>query len=120
MIGVIAVLVVALAIASAWARRGYYVAFNDADVVVVYRGRTRRVLWFDPTVDAPSQLDAATSSTRPRSSGSSASPASIPGPERENFVAEQLETTTTTSTTTTTTTTTTVQPSTTPPTTTAP
>ncbi|MET0458000.1 MAG: PP2C family serine/threonine-protein phosphatase [Ilumatobacteraceae bacterium] len=117
-VGVLAVLVLALVIASAWARRGFFVAFDDADVVVVYRGQTDGFLWFDPTVDAPSQL------TR-----DALDEASIERVEREprfdsrkaaeRFVVEQLETTTTTSTTTTTTTTT-VPPTTTSPTTTAP
>jgi serine/threonine protein phosphatase PrpC len=118
-IGVLAVLVLGFVIASAWARRGFFVAFDDAEVVVIYRGQTDGFLWFDPTVEAPTVFER-----------SALDEASIERVEREprfesrraaeRFVAEQLETTTTTSTTTTTTTTTTVPPSTTPPTTAAP
>ena len=43
-----AVLVAGFAAFAAWARRGYYVDFND-DVTTIYKGRTDGVLWFDPT-----------------------------------------------------------------------
>jgi serine/threonine protein phosphatase PrpC len=52
-VGVIAVLVLGFVILAAWARRGYFVAFDDDGVVVVYRGRPDGVLWFDPTEEAP-------------------------------------------------------------------
>ncbi len=45
---VAAVLVAGFAAFSAWARRGYYLQFND-DVVTIYKGRTDGVLWFAPT-----------------------------------------------------------------------
>ena len=48
-IGVAAVLVLGFAILAAWARSGYYVAFDDSDQVIVYQGREGGVLWFDPT-----------------------------------------------------------------------
>jgi hypothetical protein len=48
-IGVAAVLVLGSAILAAWARSGYYVAFDDNDQVIVYQGREGGVLWFDPT-----------------------------------------------------------------------
>ncbi|MET0909420.1 MAG: PP2C family serine/threonine-protein phosphatase, partial [Ilumatobacteraceae bacterium] len=116
-IGVIAVLVLAFVIASAWARRGYFVAFDEDDIVVVYRGQSDGFLWFDPTVDAPTRLtrdaldDASVERVEREPRFDSRSSA-------ERFVVEQLETTTTS--TTTTTTTTTVPPTTTPPTTAAP
>jgi serine/threonine protein phosphatase PrpC len=118
-IGVLAVLVLALVIASAWARRGYFVAFDDADVVVVYRGQPDGFLWFDPTVDASSQytrdeLDEASIErveSEPRFDSRSSA---------DRFIVEQLDATTTSTSTTTTTTTTTVPPSSTPPTTAAP
>ena len=44
-----AILVASFAAFAAWARRGYYVDFNDNDVVTIFKGRTDGVLWFDPT-----------------------------------------------------------------------
>ncbi len=44
-----AILVVGFAAFAAWARRGYYVDFNNDDVVTIFKGRTDGVLWFDPT-----------------------------------------------------------------------
>ena len=52
----LAVLVLAFVIASAYARRGYFVAFDQDDIVVVYRGQTGGFLWFDPTVEAVADL----------------------------------------------------------------
>ncbi len=105
-LGVLAVLVLALVIASAYGRRGYFVAFDAENDVVLYRGRNGGFLWFDPTVEAPTDLNR-----------DALDDASIERVEREpsfdsrraaeRFVTEQLETTTTTSTTTTTTTSTT-------------
>ena len=43
------VLLVALGAGPWIGRRTYYVAFNDADQVVIYRGRPGGVLWLDPT-----------------------------------------------------------------------
>ncbi len=48
---VAALLVASFAFVAAYARRGYYVDFNDEDVVTIYRGRTGGFLWFDPTVE---------------------------------------------------------------------
>ncbi len=51
-LGVAAVLVLGFAILAAWARSGYFVAFDDDDQVVIYQGRQDSVLWFDPTREA--------------------------------------------------------------------
>jgi serine/threonine protein phosphatase PrpC len=117
-LGVLAVLLLAFVITAAWARRGYFVAFNDADAVVIYRGQPDGFLWFEPTEEAPTvftriQLDddsIVRIERRPEFSSRS---------NADEFVAEQLQTTTTTSTTTTTTTTTAPATTTTAPTTTA-
>ncbi len=62
-LGVAAVLVLGFAIFAAWARSGYYVAFDSDDQVVVYQGREGGVLWFDPTRESVGpmrdELDAA-------------------------------------------------------------
>jgi serine/threonine protein phosphatase PrpC len=111
-LGVLAVLVLALVIAGAWARRSFFVAFNDDDTVVIYRGRKDGFLWFDPTVQnltvvQKDQLDA------PSISRVEQRPVFDSAAAAAEFVDDQLETTTTTSTTTTTTTTTTTVPATT-------
>ncbi len=113
-IGVLAVLILALVVASAYARRGYFVAFDSAGHVAVYRGRTDGFLWFDPTVRDTSvlsrnQLDQRSIErvdSKPRFDTRAAA---------QNFIGEQLVTTTTAppTTTTTTTTTTTIPPTTT-------
>jgi len=63
-LGVAAVLILGFAILAAWARTGYFVAFDDDDQVVIYQGRQDSVLWFDPTVEAfgphRDELDATT------------------------------------------------------------
>jgi PPM family protein phosphatase len=46
---VVLVLLVALGAVFWIGRRTYYVAFNDAEQVVIYRGRPGGVLWLDPT-----------------------------------------------------------------------
>jgi hypothetical protein len=51
-IGVAAVLTLGFTIFAAWARSGYFVAFDEHDQVVVYQGRKGGVLWFDPTREA--------------------------------------------------------------------
>lgn len=52
-IGVAAVLIFAGVLATAWARSGYFIAFNDDDEVVVYQGQKGTVLWvFNPTEEA--------------------------------------------------------------------
>jgi len=48
-LGVAAVLILGFAILAAWARSGYFVAFDESDRVVIYQGRQGSVLWFDPT-----------------------------------------------------------------------
>jgi PPM family protein phosphatase len=104
-LGVLAVLVLALVIAGAWARRSFFVAFNDDNTVVIYRGRKDGFLWFDPTVQnltvvQKDQLDA------PSISRVEQRPVFDSAAAAAEFVDDQLEPTTTTSTTTTTTTTT--------------
>lgn len=54
--GAITAIVVGAVLFAAWARTGYFVAFNDNDEVKVYKGRDGGVLWFDPTVDADTQF----------------------------------------------------------------
>lgn len=49
-LGVAAVMVLGFAVLAAWARSGYFVAFDDDGTVVIYQGRD--VLWFDPTAEA--------------------------------------------------------------------
>jgi len=51
-IGAAAVLVFGAAIFAAWARSGYFVDFDDNDRVVVYKGQSSSILWFNPTVSA--------------------------------------------------------------------
>jgi hypothetical protein len=121
-LGVAAVVVLGFAILSAWARDGYFVAFDDAGSVVIYQGRSDGVLWFDPTVEAFGQY-----SREDLDDESVALVEAEPHFETqasaERFVAERLSTTTTSTTTTTTTTvagTTTATPSTAPTDTTAP
>ena len=48
----LAVLVTAFVTTAAWARRGFYVEFNDSEQVVLYQGRPGGFLWIDPTVEA--------------------------------------------------------------------
>jgi serine/threonine protein phosphatase PrpC len=101
-----AVIVVSVAVFAAWARSGYYVAFDDGEQVTIYKGRAGGVLWFDPTVESPTALN--------RDLLDEASIALVEDQRRFNglksaqeFVGERLSTTTTTTTTMTTTTTTT-------------
>jgi protein phosphatase len=103
-IGVLAVLIMALVVASAYARRGYFVAFDSSGHVAVYRGRTDGFLWFDPTVrdtsvlskDQLDQRSIVRVQAKPRFDTRAAA---------QSFIGEQLVTTTTSTTTTTTTTT---------------
>lgn len=53
--GVTAVVVLGFSILAAWARSGYYIAFDRQDQVVVYQGRSDGVLWFDPTRESVGQ-----------------------------------------------------------------
>jgi protein phosphatase len=55
-LGFASVLVLGFAILAAWARSGYYVAFDDTDTVAIFQGRTDGFLWFEPTLEAPSTL----------------------------------------------------------------
>ncbi|HUF97379.1 MAG TPA: Stp1/IreP family PP2C-type Ser/Thr phosphatase [Ilumatobacter sp.] len=55
-VGVAAVIVLGFALLAAWARGGYFVAFNDADEVVVYQGRKETVLWFNPTEETKGEF----------------------------------------------------------------
>jgi len=48
----LALLVTAFVSTAAWARRGFFVEFNDSDQVVLYQGRPGGFLWIDPTVEA--------------------------------------------------------------------
>jgi PPM family protein phosphatase len=95
-LGVLAVLILAFVITAAYARRGYFVAFNDSNSVVIYRGRPDGFLWFDPTVENPTvfsrdQLDDDSISRVERR------PEFGSLGNAQEFVAEQLQTTTTTS-----------------------
>jgi len=49
-----AVVIVILAVASAWVRSSYTVRFTDSGTVMIYRGRD--VLWFNATEEAPGQF----------------------------------------------------------------
>ena len=51
-LGAAAVLVFGAAIFAAWARSGYFVDFDDNERVVVYKGQSSSILWFNPTVSA--------------------------------------------------------------------
>lgn len=54
-VGVAAVVIFGAVLAAAWARSGYFIAFNDDDEVVVYQGQKGTVLWiFNPTQEARS------------------------------------------------------------------
>ena len=55
-VGVAAVLVLGFAIMAAWARSGYFVAFDEQDRVVIYQGREDGFLWFEPTPEAYGQF----------------------------------------------------------------
>ncbi|TFH14587.1 MAG: serine/threonine-protein phosphatase, partial [Acidimicrobiales bacterium] len=47
--GIAATIVAAFVVFSAWARSGYFVAFDDADQAIIYQGRPGGVLWIEPT-----------------------------------------------------------------------
>ena len=98
-LGVAAVIVLGFAILAAWARQGYFVAFDDDGQVGIYQGRS--VLWFEPTLEATGPFDREQLDEESvdlvygepdfESQGSA-----------ERYVAERLSPTTTTTTTTTT------------------
>ena len=47
-LGAAAVLVLGFAILAAWARSGYYVAFDEDGTVAIYQGRQGGFWWFEP------------------------------------------------------------------------
>jgi len=106
-LGVAAVLVLGFAILAAWARGGYFVAFDNIGEVGIYQGQQDDVLWFEPTREATGQYtrdqldERSIELVEQRPEFESQASAS-------QFVTDQLSPTTTTSTTTTTTTTTVV------------
>lgn len=112
-VGVAAVLVLGFALLSAWARSGYFVAFDEDGTVVIYQGRHGGFLWFDPTREATGQFTRDELDDR-----SIALVEDEPGFESrssaERFVSERITPSTTTTTTTPTTTTTTLPDSTSP------
>jgi serine/threonine protein phosphatase PrpC len=55
-VGVAAVIILGFSLLAAWARSGYFVAFNDADEVVVFQGQRGTVLWFNPTEESRGQF----------------------------------------------------------------
>lgn len=54
---VLALLIAGFVAFSSWARSGYFVDFDDNDVVTVYKGQPGGVLWFDPTTENSSTVD---------------------------------------------------------------
>lgn len=54
-LAVLALLILSLTVFANWAREGFFVAFDDTERVVIYRGRA--VLWIDPTVEAPTPFE---------------------------------------------------------------
>lgn len=116
--GVVAAVVAAFVVLAAWARDGYFVAFDDSDEAIIYRGRTEPVLWFEPTAETPTgpSRDELTEESAARVDEQ---PQFDTRAEAEGFLRElDLATTTTTTTTTTPTTvppTTTIAPATTAP-----
>jgi hypothetical protein len=105
LLGVAAVLILGFAILAAWARSGYYVAFDDDDTVAIYQGRHDGFLWFEPTRERPGpftreQLDEQSISLVEQEIGFESEA------DAARFIATSLSATTTTTSTTTTTTTT--------------
>ena len=106
-----AAIVVAVVVFSAWARGGYYVAFNSEGEAIVYRGKDGGVLWIDPTAQTAGGPTATSSNpTVPREIDDHARFDSKD--EAAEFIRDERTTTTTTTTTTTSTTTTTLPPTT--------
>jgi serine/threonine protein phosphatase PrpC len=52
----ISIVLMTIAIIGIYARSGFFLGFDDADRVVVYRGRVGGVLWFEPTIDTQTKL----------------------------------------------------------------
>ena len=48
----LALLVSGFVATAAWARRGFFVEFNNSGQVVLYQGRPGGFLWIDPTIEA--------------------------------------------------------------------
>jgi protein phosphatase len=48
----LAILVTGFVSTAAWARRGFFVEFNNSGQVVLYQGRPGGFLWIDPTLEA--------------------------------------------------------------------
>lgn len=99
LLGFAAVLVLGFAILAAWARSGYYVGFDDEDRVAIFQGRREGVLWFEPTLEAPSvftreQLDAQSIELVEQEVGFGSQA------DAAAFIGSSLQTTTTTTTTT--------------------
>lgn len=106
LLGIAAVLVLGFAILAAWARSGYFVAFDEGDRVAIFQGRRDGVLWFEPTLEAPApytreQLDEESQRLVDQQLQFSSQK------DAAAFIDGSLSTTTTTTTSTTTTTTTT-------------
>ena len=55
----LAALIAGAVAAGAWARRGYFVDFDDDGQVTIYQGREGGLLWIEPTVETtgPSRDD---------------------------------------------------------------
>src|SRR5688572_7038556 len=101
-LGAAAVLVLGFAIIAAWARSGYYVAYDEDGTVAIYQGRQGGFWWFEPTREAKSnltraQLDAESNALVVQELNFENRA------DAERFIAISLAVTTTTSTTTTTT-----------------
>ena len=53
MFAIAALLVTAFVVTASWARSGYFVAFDETDEAIVWKGQTNGFLWFDPTRETP-------------------------------------------------------------------
>ena len=60
------ILVVGFVVFSAWARNGYFVAFDDQDQAIIYKGRPGGVLWIDPTAESKAGPEPRRARTRSR------------------------------------------------------
>lgn len=54
--GLVAIVLVGLAVVGVYARSGYFIGFGENDKVAVFRGRVGGVLWFEPTIDTQTEL----------------------------------------------------------------
>ncbi len=105
-----AAVVIAIVVFSAWARGGYYVAFNDDGEAIVYHGRDGGVLWIDPT--AQTTGGPTRDQLEPDRAAEIDDHARFDSKEEAAQFLSESATTTTTTTTTTSTTTTTLPPTT--------